>query len=87
MKFKKSCLVLLSNLEFNFFIVLWSNLKKTLHYESYMVSNIKNLHSVLEKFKKKFFFGYENKLSKYEVEKVAIWQYFSISGKHRHTLF
>ena len=33
-----------------------------------MVSNIKNLHSVL---KKMFFFGYKNKGSKYEVEKVA----------------
>ena len=32
MKFKKSHLVSLSNLEFNFFIVLWSNLKETLHY-------------------------------------------------------
>ena len=29
---KKSCLVSLYNLEFNFFIVLWSNLKETLHY-------------------------------------------------------
>ena len=47
-----------------------------------MVSNIKNLHSVLEKFKKKIFFCYKNKRSKFEIEKVAIWQYFSISGKH-----
>ena len=31
-KFKKNLLVLLSNLEFNFFIVLWSNLNETLHY-------------------------------------------------------
>ena len=29
---KKSRLVFLSNLEFSFFIVLWSNLKQTLHY-------------------------------------------------------
>ena len=28
----KCRLVLLSNLEFNFFIVLWSNLMETLHY-------------------------------------------------------
>ena len=46
---KKSRLVSLSNLEFNFFIVLWSNLKQALHYYSYMVSNIKNLHSVVKK--------------------------------------
>ena len=32
MKFKKKSLVSSSNLEFNFSIVLWSNLKKTLHY-------------------------------------------------------
>ena len=32
MKFKKSRLVSLSNLKFIFFIVLWSNLKETLHY-------------------------------------------------------
>ena len=31
-KFQKSRLLLLSNLEFNFFIVLWSNLQETLHY-------------------------------------------------------
>ena len=36
---------------------------------------------------KKFFFCFKNKRSKFEVEKVAIWQYFSISSKHRHTLF
>ena len=30
--FKKSRLVSFSNLEFNFFIVLWINLKETLHY-------------------------------------------------------
>ena len=41
---------------------------------------------MLEQFKKKFFF-YKNKRSKFEVEKVVIWQYFSISGKHRHTFF
>ena len=29
---QRSRLVCLSNLEFNFFIVLWSNLKETLHY-------------------------------------------------------
>ena len=29
---KKSRLILLSNFEVNFFIVLWSNLKKTFHY-------------------------------------------------------
>ena len=29
---KKSRLVSLLNLEFNFFIALWSNLKKTFHY-------------------------------------------------------
>ena len=45
MEFKKSRLVLLVNLEFNFFIVLWSNVKETLHY---IVSNIQNLYSVLE---------------------------------------
>ena len=32
MKFKRSRLVSLCNLEFNFFIVLWSNLKETLRY-------------------------------------------------------
>ena len=47
-EFKKSRLVSLSNLEFNFFIVLWSNLKETLHYYSYIASNIQNLHSVSE---------------------------------------
>ena len=36
---------------------------------------------------KNCFFVYKNKLSKYKVEKVAIWQYFLKSGKHRHTLF
>ena len=35
---------------------------------------------------KKFFFGYKNKCSKYEDEKVAIWQQFLKSGKHRYTL-
>ena len=44
-----------------------------------MVSNIKNLHSVLKQFLN-FFFCYKNKRSKFEVEKVSIWQYFSISG-------
>ena len=34
-----------------------------------------------------FFFYYKNKCSKYEDEKVAVWQHFLISGKHRHTLF
>ena len=82
MKFKKSRLVSLSNLELKFFIVLWSNLKETLHYSSYMVSNIKHLHSVLNNF-----FSYKSKRSKYEVEKVAIWQHLLISGKHRHTPF
>ena len=38
---------------------------------------------MLEQFKKKFFFCYNNKRSKFEVEKVTIWQYFSISSKHR----
>ena len=38
-----------------------------------MVSNIKNLYSVLDRCKKNFFFGYKNKRSKYEVEKIAIW--------------
>ena len=52
-----------------------------------MVSNIKNLHSVLEQLKKKFFFCYKDKRSKFEDENVAIWQYFSINGKHRHTVF
>ena len=47
-KIKKRRLLSLSSLEFNFFIVLWNNLKKTLHYWSYIVSNIKNFHSVLE---------------------------------------
>ena len=47
-----------------------------------MVSNIKNLHSVLEQFEKKIFFFYKNKRSKFEIEKVAIRQYFSISGNH-----
>ena len=37
--------------------------------------------------KKIFFFDYKNKRSKYEVEKVSIWQHFLISGKHRHTFF
>ena len=83
MKFKNCRLVSLSTLEFNFFIVLQSNLKETLHYKRYMVSNIKNLHSVLEQFKKKILFCYTNKRSKFEVEKVAIWQYYSISGKHK----
>ena len=73
---------MLSNFELNFFIILWSNLKETLHYItllllllSYMVSNIKNLHVALEH----CFLGYENKRLKYE----AIWQHFLISGKHR----
>ena len=48
MKFKKSPLVSLSNLEFNFFIVLCSNLKKHYINKASMVSNIKNLQSVLE---------------------------------------
>ena len=52
-----------------------------------MVRDIKNLHSVLEQCKKIFFFGYKNKQSKYDVEEVAIWQHFFISGKHRHNLF
>ena len=43
MKFKKSRLVSLFNFEVNFFIVLWSNLKDTLHYISYMVSIIKKI--------------------------------------------
>ena len=30
-----------------------------------------------------FFVGYENKHSKYVVEKVMIWQHFLISGKHK----
>ena len=62
MKFTKRRLVSLSNLELNFFIVLQSKLKKTLHYLSYIVSNIKNLHSVLEQFKKKFFLLYKQAL-------------------------
>ena len=36
---------------------------------------------------KNLFFGYKNKCSEYEVEKVSIRQHFSKSGKHRHTLF
>ena len=52
-----------------------------------MVSNRKRLHSVLQQFKNNFFFCYQSKRLKFEVEKVMIWQYFSISGKHRHTLF
>ena len=63
-----------------------SNLKGTLHYQSYVVNNIKNLHSVL-KHVKNVFFSYKNKRSKYEVEIVAIWQHFLISGKHRYTRF
>ena len=31
----------------------------------------------------KFFFSYKNIRSKYEAEKVAIWQHFLISDKHR----
>ena len=48
MKFIKRRRVSLSNIEVNFFIVLWSNFKETLHYLSHMVSNIKKLHLVLE---------------------------------------
>ena len=80
---KKTRLIPLSNLEFIFKIFFfWSNLKETLHYSSYMVSNIKHLHSVLNNF-----FSYKSKRSKYEVEKVAIWQHLLISGKHGHTPF
>ena len=42
---------------------------------------------MLEQFKKKFFFGYKNKRSKFEVEKVAIWQYFSISLAYTFLIF
>ena len=62
MEFKKSRLASLSNLEFNFFILSWSNLKERLHYKSYIVSNIKYLHLVLEQCSD----------FKYAVEKVAI---------------
>ena len=82
MKFKISRLVSLTNLEFNFFIAMWSILKETLHYYKYMVCNItKFAFSV-----KQFSSGYENNRSKYDVEKLAIWQHSLISGKHRHTL-
>ena len=65
MKFKKSRLASLSDLELGFFIVLWSKLKKTLHYYSYIVSNTKNLHSVLEQ----CCFGYKNKRSNMKSKK------------------
>ena len=55
MKFKKSRLVLLTNFEVNFFIVLWSNLKETLHYQSYMVSNIKKIAFSVRKVLKDLF--------------------------------
>ena len=48
-----------------------------------MGSNIKNVHSVLGTVLTNFFFGYNNKRSKYEAEKVTIWQHFLISGKLR----
>ena len=35
----------------------------------------------------KFVVDYKKKYSKNKVEKLAIWQHFLISGKHRHTLF
>ena len=56
MKFKKSRLVSLFNLEFNFFIVLWSNLKETLHYLSYIVTNIKKFAFGVRTVLKKLFF-------------------------------
>ena len=55
MKFTKRRRVSLSNFEVNFSMILRSNLKETLYYEGYMVSNIKKLHSVLERCKKVFF--------------------------------
>ena len=54
----------LSNFEVNFFIVLQSNLKETLHYQSYMVSNIKKMHSALEQGQKNFFLVIKKKCSK-----------------------
>ena len=50
---------------------------------------LNNLHFPMVEgiaFYEKNFFGYKNTRSKFEVEKVAIWQYFSISGKHIHFL-
>ena len=43
-KFEESCLVTLTNLEFNFFIVLWSNFIDTIHY--FIVSNTRIAFSV-----------------------------------------
>ena len=79
MKFKKSRLVSLSNLEFNFFIVWWSKLK--LHYCSYMISNIKN--NCIVRIVLKNLFLVIKMYSKNEVEKLAIWRHFFISGKYR----
>ena len=45
------------------------------------------LHGALKKFKKNFFFVIKTSARNLKSKKVAIWQYFSISGKHRHTLF
>ena len=74
MKFKKNRTsnYTLSNLEFNFFIDLWMNLKETISVRTGL---------------KKYFFGCKNKRSKYGVEKVSIWQHFLLNGKHKHTLF
>ena len=60
MIFKKSRLESLSNLEFSFITVLWSNLKETLTQQKLAFS----VRTVL----KFFFFGYKNKRSKYEVK-------------------
>ena len=57
MKFKQSRLVSLSNLEFNFFIVLWSNLKETLDYLSCIVSNTKRIAFSIRTVLKRFFVG------------------------------
>ena len=49
-----------------------------------MISNIKKFaFSIRTVLKKKFVFDYKNKCSKYEVEKLAIWRHFVISGKPR----
>ena len=45
------------------------------------------MHSMLEQFLTFYFFGYKNKRSKYEVEKVSIWQHFLRSGKYKNTFF